>query len=225
MDHRSEVVETLLQNRCLLLPLFRRVFAYEPDAAFVAVLAGDEATGALDLVATDENDLASLAGFLRTLPTGDGTGAFVDAARTEYTKLFIGPQKALAPFWESVYLDPRELLFLASTADVKRRYEAEGFRVNAEGHEAEDSIALQLDFLACLAQRTLDAFRSGDAAEYARLLDVQLTFERDHMLDWLPAFAARALQAPSALLYPALCAGVASFTATDAALLEELIAA
>nr|WP_270295837.1 molecular chaperone TorD family protein [Eggerthella sinensis] len=127
MDHRSEVVETLLQNRCLLLPLFRRVFAYEPDAAFVAVLAGDEATGALDLVATDENDLASLAGFLRALPTGDGTGAFVDAARTEYTKLFIGPQKALAPFWESVYLDPRELLFLASTADVKRRYEARAF--------------------------------------------------------------------------------------------------
>ena len=225
MDHRSEVVEPILQNRCLLLPLFRHVFACEPDAAFVAVFAGDEATGALDLVATDENDLASLAAFLRGLPTGDGTVAFVDAARLEYTRLFIGPQKALALLWESMYLDPRELLFLASTADVKRRYEAEGFRVNAEGHEAEDSIALQLDFLAHLAQRTLDAFRSGDDAEYARLLDVQRAFEHDHMLDWLPAFAARALAAPSALLYPPLCAGVASFTATDAALLEELASA
>lgn len=122
-------------------------------------------------------------------------------------------------------LDPREPLFLASTSSIKRRYEAEGFRVNTEGHKTEGSNALQLDFLDWLAHRTPDAFRSGDAAEYVRLLDVQLAFERDHMLDRLPAFAGRASQTPSALLYPALYAGVASFAATDAALLEEIAVA
>lgn len=223
MDNHAEITETLLRNRCALLQLFRCAFAQEPDGAFVAALAGGDAANTVDLIATDANGLENLVSFLRSLPRDESVDAFVDDARAEYTKLFIGPGKAIAPFWESVYLDPRELLFTESTADVRKRYESEGYRVATAAHEAEDSITLQLDFLANLAQRTLQAFVDGDDDEYARLLDVQLSFERDHMLDWLPLFAERAQSVPSAHLYPALCNGVAHVMATDAELLEELI--
>ena len=162
MENRQEATEIILRNRCVLLPLFSRVFAEEPNAELVELLASDDACAAIDLVATEQNGLGHLVSLLRSLPQGDALPAFVDDARAEYTALFYGPQKPLAPFWESVYLDPRELLFLESTADVKRRYESEGFRVNAESRVAEDSLAFELDFLAQLAQRTGNAFLDGD---------------------------------------------------------------
>ena len=224
MEEHVQATEAILQNRCLLLLLFRRAFVQEPDEELLSLLAADEAAEAVELFAADGTGLASLAKTLRALQSKRGNAEFIDAVRAEYTRMFIGPQKIVAPFWESVYLDPRELLFLESTADVRKRYEAEGYRVDTGVHEAEDSLALQLDFIGQLAQRTLQALCAGDRDEYARLLDAQLAFERDHMLTWLPQFAQRAQNAPTAHLYPALCAGIDRLVALDAAMLEELAA-
>lgn len=224
MEEHVQATEAILQNRCLLLLLFRRAFVQEPDEELLSLLAADEAVDAVELFAADGTGLAALAKTLRALQSKRSDAEFADAVRAEYTRMFIGPQKIVAPFWESVYLDPRELLFLESTADVRKRYEAEGYRVGTGVHEAEDSLALQLDFIGQLAQRTLQALRQGDHGEYARLLDAQLSFERDHMLTWLPQFAQRAQNAPTAHLYPALCTGISQFVLFDEALLEALAA-
>lgn len=223
MENPRNATEAILHQRRLALLLFRRAFAQEPDAAFIETMESTPAIEAIEVFAPADPRLAAMADAMRALPQAGEATRFLDAARAEYTALFIGPAKVIAPFWESVYLDPRELLFLESTADVRKRYEAEGYRVNTATHEPEDSIALELDFMACLAERTLAAFRNGDDEEAARLVRAQLAFEHDHMLDWLPQFAKRAQDAPTAHLYPMLCAAVAAFVAVDARILEELV--
>lgn len=221
MENSRDATEAILHQRHLALLLFRRAFAEEPDAAFMESMASATAIEAIEVFAAADPRLAAMASTMRELPQASEAARFLDEARAEYTALFIGPAKAIAPFWESVYLDPRELLFLESTADVRNRYEAEGYRVGTTTREAEDSIAFELDFMACLAERTIAAFRDGDGQEFARLVRVQQAFEQDHMLDWLPQFAERAKGVPSACLYPMLCAAVAAFVAVDTHILEE----
>lgn len=223
MENPRNATEAILRQRHLALLLFRRAFAEEPDTAFLESMASTPAIEAIEVFAPADPRLAAMTGAMRALPQADEATRFLDAVRSEYTALFVGPAKAIAPFWESVYLDPRELLFLESTADVRKRYEAEGYRVDTAAHEPEDSIALELDFMACLAERTLAALLAGDNEEVARLVHAQLAFEHDHILDWLPLFAERAQNAPTAHLYPMLCAAVAAFVAVDARILEELV--
>lgn len=223
MENPRNATEAIFHQRHLALLLFRRAFAEEPDEAFLESMASAPAIEAIEVFAPADPQLAALTDVMRALPQAGEAARFLDAARSEYTALFIGPAKVIAPFWESVYLDPRELLFLESTANVRKRYEAEGYRVNTATHEPEDSIAFELDFIACLAERTLAALRDGNDEEVARLMRVQLAFEHDHMLTWLPQFAQRAQNASTAHLYPMLCAAVAAFVAVDARILEELV--
>ena len=145
MENSRDATEAILRQRHLALLLFRRAFAEEPDAAFMESMASATAIEAIEVFAAADPRLAAMASTMRELPQASEAARFLDEARAEYTALFIGPAKAIAPFWESVYLDPRELLFLESTADVRNRYEAEGYRVGTTTREAEDSIAFELD--------------------------------------------------------------------------------
>lgn len=134
----------------------------------------------------------------------------------EYTRLFVGPGKLGAPFWESVYLDERELLFLESTSEVRHLYEREGLQVRTEnGREAEDALPFQLDFLATLSQRAAEALNENDADEFHRLVLVQAKFEAGHLANWLPLFAKRAAKTESPVFYPMLCQAVSDFIAID----------
>lgn len=223
MEDPRDATETVLRQRMLALMLFRHAYAEEPDEMLLELLASEPAVASIEAFAVDgHHELDRLAQTMRSLSQDADAAQTIAALRREYMALFVGPQKIVAPFWESVYLDPRELLFLESTIDVRKRYEAEGYRIDAETREAEDGIAYELDFLAHLAERSLEAWCRGDRQEFGRLVEVQRSFENDHLLAWLPLFAERAKGARTDYLYPTLCAAVAAFIAVDAALLEEL---
>lgn len=223
MEDPRGTTETVLRQRMLALMLFRHAYAEEPDETLLELLASEPSVASIDAFAVDgHHELDRLAQTMRSLSQDADAAQTIAALRREYMALFVGPQKIVAPFWESVYLDPRELLFLESTTDVRKRYEAEGYRIDAETREAEDGIAYELDFLAHLAERSLEAWCRGDRQELGRLVEVQRSFENDHLLAWLPLFAERAKGARTDYLYPTLCAAVAAFIAVDAALLEEL---
>ena len=223
MEDPRDATVTVLRQRMLALMLFRHAYAEEPDETLLELLASEPAVASIEAFAVDgHHELDRLAQTMRSLSQDADAAQTIAALRREYMALFVGPQKIVAPFWESVYLDPRELLFLESTTDVRKRYEAEGCRIDAETREAEDGIAYELDFLAHLAERSLEAWCRDDRQEFGRLVEVQHSFENDHLLTWLPLFAERAKGARTDYLYPTLCAAVAAFIAVDAALLDEL---
>lgn len=222
MQNSLEIVQAIHRNRYAVLLFFRHAFIHEPDRRLADIMQDGSTSEAFAAFATEENGLSHAADFLKKTVEHAADAGFLDDIYGEYMRMFVGPGKIIAPFWESVYRDPREILFTETTADVRRRYQAEGYRLDAESREAEDSIALQMDFLANLTQRTLQALETGDCAEYERLVNVQHDFECDHMTYWVPLFAERARNSRTKVLYPQLCEYAADFVAFDVQLLEDL---
>ena len=117
--------------------------------------------------------------------------AFLEAAKDEYTRLFIGPVSLVAPPWESVYGQQDALLFQESTLEVRNTYRRFGLIPEGYPHVADDSLALELHFMTLLAQRSLDAFYAGEDADLSESLTGASDFLRKHLLVWVPKFTER----------------------------------
>lgn len=207
-----------LLTRTKTLLLLRRLFEAELDKDTAASMSDPDIAHALS-AGTGAEGMR-----LTSLLSKSLDEEMLAALNAEYMSMFVGPGSPVAAYWESVYLDDRELLFLESTAHVRKIYESEGLKVNAtQGREAEDSLPFMLDFLATLSHRALDHFEEGDASEFSRLMRVQLEFEEKHMNNWLPAFADRAMRADNPIFYPFLCAAAKEFISNDTALLKKLV--
>lgn len=61
--------------------------------------------------------------------------------------MFIGPRELPAPPWESSYLNEDKLLFQEETLQVRMSYLKYNFIPKNYPHEADDHIALELDFM------------------------------------------------------------------------------
>ena len=115
----------------------------------------------------------------------------VEHLNVEMTRLMEGPGAPLAPPYASYYLHHGQLMGPEAVA-VRRFYvQWEAMPVEGERIPA-DHIALELGFLAHLAQRAWESEGAGRNA----LLDAHLRFLKRHLLTWLPAFL-RAMRTPA----------------------------
>ena len=148
-----------------------------------------------------------------------------EGLREEYTRLFIGPAKPPAPPWESVYVSGEPLLFQESTLAVREAYLREGFRAAGYPHEADDHVATELNFMAALCKRALDAYESGDTELCRSTLEAQAHFLSEHLLVWIREFSDRlgAVRGISAF-YPSFAALAALVCERDAEVIQELLA-
>lgn len=214
--------ESTFETRTAAFLLFRRLFEAELDRNTADTIAAEHIAGVLTLAHEPSPAISSLAQTLSSALNDEQLASM----HAEYMRLFVGPGKLEAPFWESVYLDDRELLFLESTAQVRHAYEHEGLQVHTEGgREAEDALPFQLDFVATLSGRTAEALAAGDPGEVRRLLDVQKDFEANHLANWLPPFAGRAAKATDCTFYPLLCQAVSDFIAADIKAISQMLEA
>ena len=107
-----------------------------------------------------------------------------DSIRFDYTRLFIGPNKVLAPPWESVYFNETRSIFQEQTLEVRDWYRRFGLESVKIHKEPDDHIGLELAFLSHLAGQASAALEAQDRAELERLLDAQRQFAKDHLLAW-----------------------------------------
>lgn len=222
MTQLDPVVPQVLAARSIAYAALSALFREEPTEATLANLSRREVLDAFRFICDGSDASQEFAAELeRAARDIEGMGAL----RDQFTRLFIGPAKPKAPYWESVYLDPREILFTASTADVRRTYHAEGFELATGVHEAEDSLYLQLEFLAHTGQKALRLAQTQDGAELARLLQRQIAFIDTHMTNWVPAFCERVVSAkPSGQFWPTATLFVQHLLERDRQLLAEVAA-
>ena len=90
---------------------------------------------------------------------------------------------------------------------------------------ADDSLALELHFMALLAQRSLDAFYAGKNEELAADLSGSADFLKKHLLVWVPKFLERMKGAKSNILYPQMCLVLDEFLRKDAGTVQEILKA
>ena len=225
-DQTKEAVELLLSNRLFLYSLMHKLFGREPDEELLNILTDEHTGEAFGLLSEEEKDIMDrTAVFLGEIREEKQNPAFLEEAKDEYTRLFIGPMSLVAPPWESVYGQKDAMLFQESTLEVRNTYRQYGLIPEGYPHVADDSLALELHFMALLAQRSLDAFYAGENGELNTALRGSSEFLKKHLLVWVPKFLERMKGAKTNILYPQMCLVLDEFLRKDAETVKEVLQA
>ncbi len=148
---------------------------------------------------------------------------YLDRLKDEYVRLFVGPLKLVAPPWESIYTGEEGMLFQLSTLEVREFYRRFGLLPEGYPRVADDSLALELGFMAELARRSVTAFEAGDD----EALRLNLTGARDflnaHLLVWVPQLLERMARSETDWLYPQLVLILNSFLQKDRETINDIL--
>lgn len=93
------------------------------------------------------------------------------------------------PF-ESVYTSDAGLLMGPARQSVYKIMLKEGVLPDASLHVPEDHLSFECEFMAHMADKSVDALRLGDKEEAKRCVDVQKNFRREHLANWIDALYA-----------------------------------
>jgi TorA maturation chaperone TorD len=137
----------------------------------------------------------------------------------DFNRLFVGPGRPLAPPWESYYLSRDHLLFQAQTLAVRKVYRQFGLEVPRIEHEPDDSLGLELYFMAVLCGRRSSALNAGQGAAQSEILLAQREFLVSHVLAWVPQCLGQVIENARFDYYRgAACLGLGCLIETGAAL-------
>lgn len=223
---KQESIEILLIARVYIYKLLQRFFGNNPDLESIGILTSDHTRDCFSLLLTSENE--TLQQGLDKLEqvscdfSADKEG-FLAINSSEYTRLFVGPNKLQAPPWESVYVSEQRVLFQESTLQVRQCYLKYNFIPLHFRAEADDHIALELDFMYNLGDRAKVAFMEGRLDEAAEILRDQKSFLEKHLLVWAPGYATGLELASSSSLYQGLACLLKGFLAAEPNLIQEIL--
>lgn len=225
MKTQNDEVAIILANRHYVYQLLQHIFGNEPSIKLLETVTSDHTMESFQLLENETIKFDAVVEFLNELKKELQTnqGEFIDKLKTEYTYLMIGPNKLPAPPWESVYRTKERLIFQESTLAVRRAYLEYRFLPSNYPHDADDHIALELDFLVHLAKLTLEAFEEKDFAKVKKLLVDQRSFLDKHLLVWIGEFAGQIQNSQTHYFYPQMAVLAKHLVKTDADVLDELV--
>ncbi len=225
MKTQNDEVAIILANRHYVYQLLQHIFGNEPSIKLLETVTSDHTMESFQLLENETIKIDAVVEFLnegkKELQTNQEE--FIDKLKTEYTYLMIGPNKLPAPPWESVYRTKERLIFQESTLAVRRAYLEYRFLPSNYPHDADDHIALELDFLAHLAQLTLEAFEENDFAKVKKLLVDQRSFLDKHLLVWIGEFAGQIQNSQTHHFYPQMAVLAKHLAKLDADVIDELV--
>lgn len=140
-------------------------------------------------------------GFIQKMRTEFQAGGKVEALKVDFSKLFVGPYKLLAAPYGSVYLDDERKLMGDSTLDVKNRYRDAGLGTAKNFKDAPDHIAAELEFMYYLIFKELEAFSKANIETAIGFIHQQKSFLEDHLMAWVPDFAANIIEHAETAFY------------------------
>jgi TorA maturation chaperone TorD len=143
----------------------------------------------------------------------------------EYMRMFIGPEKLVAPPWESVYRSKEGLLFQESTLTIREIYRKEGYLPEGYPKVPDDSLPLELNFMYRMAARSLEALQNDQTEELSRTLAVQESFIRVHLLYFVPKLLERMEASAFRLFYPQMTKILVEFLKLDLELVQDMMKA
>ncbi len=154
---------------------------YQPGPEFAAEEVFDSM---LDAASRIGPDLAAHARRLGEYFSSEGQESLL----LDYTRLFLGPNRAIAQPYGSVWLGPDRNLMQDSTMAVVALYEEGGFDMAEDFRELPDHIAAELEFLYLLIFRQNQAGRSADTAMLQSMTSLRQRFLDKHLGRWVGPF-------------------------------------
>lgn len=224
LNDQDDAISIILSNRCYLYSLLQHTFGHEPNLKLLEIVSSEHSHEALGLL-LDENESVPHLELLRDLSQEISTNAegLLDRLITEYTYLLIGPGKLPAPPWESVYVTKERLIFTESTIKVRSAYLEYQFLPANYPHEADDHIAIELDFMLRLSKLSLEHFENGNTKKFEKVLSDQKVFLEEHLLNWVGDFANQIQSSKTHYFYPQMASLALWILRNDYAVLKELL--
>ncbi len=190
LEQPAEVVEgaelvDFMTRRARTYGLLARIFRVEVDGKFL------EELRRLKFPTSTGNEHADYG--YRTMYNylkGTWEDTLLDLAR-DYARTFIGHgnngRSAAYPF-ESVHTSEKRLLMQDARDEVLAMYRENLLKKGHEWNDCEDHIALELEFMQVMCERTAEALKKGDEDGAIELLKTQRAFVGQHLANWVPMF-------------------------------------
>jgi TorA maturation chaperone TorD len=175
-----------LVGETLLLGMLGKAWQADPESDWLQPLVDEDIFSQSPLETNDqdyETGLSLLQSWSHRIRDINAADRFEDL-QVDYTRLFIGPGKVLAPPWESVYFGVNRSLFQQETLQVRLWYRRFGLEIEKLHKEPDDHIGMELSFIANLSQRALRALEAKDETRFSKLLEAQRQFIAEHPLQW-----------------------------------------
>lgn len=126
-----------------------------------------------------------------------------EALLLDYSRLFLGPNGALAQPYESAWS--------RDAGTVVQLYRDGGFETDEEFHDLPDHVACELEFLYLLLFREHQARAQGEAASVAAAVGVRDKLLGDHLGTWIGPFTEAVAERAQSPFYRQLAAMTARF--------------
>ena len=218
---QTEELQAVLEARAFAYRMLAQTFLAEPVRAQLQSLAETGAVGIFPYAEESElvrQGIDEAQAYLSD--PANATDEAFDALHWDYTRMFIGPDKLPAPPWESAYCNEERLLFQEQTMAVRRAFRTYGYANPGAPMEPDDHIGLELDFLYRTCSLALEA---TEGAALVGICRDQLSFVKEHLQVWVPAFAADVARDARTGFYRGMARMLEGFVAIDRRLLEELL--
>lgn len=209
----------LMNHRARSYGMLARLFREEVDGATLRelqVMRFPAATGN----ATVDEGYHQLFAYLRRAWDDSVTELAID-----YVSTFIGHgvngYSAAYPY-ESVYTSERRLLMQEARAEVLACLRENELK-RGQWNEAEDHIALELEFMQRMALRAADALADGAEDESVAYLRTSYEFLQNHLLNWVPMLVTDMRLHARTLFYQGLAQLTLGSLQEDEAVLRELL--
>ena len=216
---RDELM-VLCEQRAEAYGWIARLFKVEVDEALLDALKSTEypqGTGDPDL----DLGYRKVAGYLST----SAQGTLLELA-VDYVRTFIGHRNdtfgAAYPF-ESVYTSEKRLLMQGARNEVLAVYRKAGMTIDDSWSDPEDHVAIEMEYMQVMAEKTAQALREGDESRARQYLKEQRDFLNDHLLSWTPMLTADMRRYAKTGFYQGLAYLTDGFLRVDKGFFEETL--
>ena len=224
-DQTEEVVEgcelvDFMTRRARTYGLLARIFRVEVDGKFLEELRH------LKFPTSTGNEHVDYG--YRTMYNylkGTWEDTLLELAR-DYARTFIGHgnkgRSAAYPF-ESVHTSEKRLLMQDARDEVLAVYRANLLKKGEEWNDCEDHIALELEFMQVMSERTAKALKEGKEDEAVEMLKTQRAFVGQHLANWVPMFVSDIKYFSQTDLYIGAGELLLGFVQTEVEALDDLL--
>jgi TorA maturation chaperone TorD len=217
-------VEVLLAARAGVYRVLQNLLGNEPNNETLAQIKNTASLAVLQLFSEESTAYTeALNTFLATATIGlENEATFLAQLESGFTHLFVGPGKVEVYPWESTYSSNEAVIFQASTLSVRKAYVSQGFIPQNYPHVADDHIALELDFMAQLADKLSAAYIAHDLDGATTILEASQNFLNEHLAIWVEKFASSFDHAQHPFFYLDIANLLAAFIPVDQKIIDEL---
>jgi anaerobic sulfite reductase subunit A len=164
----------------------------------------------------------NLAKYLSSIEERDPESVRLELA-VDYAGVFLGVWRTLPHPSESVYVTDKTMVMHETRDNVLKIYRSMGVDKVNTFHEPEDHIAMELQFMAILCDKTIGAFKEDHHADVMKCLEVQKDFLNDHLGKWVPRMAADVIATARKEFYKAIAKITKGYIEMDKEAVSEII--